>query len=105
MIRHVVLIRFGSDTDEAENEAILQEVVAVANSLNGVRAVVYGNNISPETGMDKGYSVGFLIDFADADARDAYLVHPWHQAVGAKIIAAAEGGAAGVLVFDLALPA
>ncbi|HVX80463.1 MAG TPA: Dabb family protein, partial [Devosiaceae bacterium] len=42
--------------------------------------------------------------FDTAAARDAYLVHPDHQAVGARIVAAAEGGPAGILVFDFELP-
>ena len=33
--------------------------------------------------------------------RDAYLADPVHQAIGARIVAAAEGGIDGVFVFDV----
>jgi hypothetical protein len=58
-----------------------------------------GRNVSPE-GLGKGFDEGFLIDFADAAARDAYLDHPDHKALGARIVGAAEGGADGLFVFD-----
>lgn len=51
--------------------------------------------------MDKGYSAGFILDFLDADARDAYLADPEHQRIGDEIVASAVGGTDGVLVYDL----
>jgi hypothetical protein len=36
--------------------------------------------------------------------RDAYLIHPAHQAIGARIVAETEGGAEGVFVFDVVVP-
>lgn len=47
------------------------------------------------------YADGFIADFVDQVARDEYLLDPEHQRVGARIVAAAEGGVAGVFVFDL----
>jgi hypothetical protein len=54
--------------------------------------------------MDHGYSQGFLIDFVDEAARDDYLADPRHVALGEQIVRLADGGAAGVLVFDLVVP-
>ena len=41
------------------------------------------------------------MDFSDAAARDAYLIHPDHKAAGAKLVAALEGGRDGLMVFDI----
>ncbi|MBA8903683.1 hypothetical protein FHW17_004597 [Phyllobacterium sp. P30BS-XVII] len=51
--------------------------------------------------MDKGYSEGFIIDFADAVARDTYLEDAEHRAIGGRIVASAIAGVEGVFVFDL----
>ncbi len=57
-------------------------------------------NISPE-GLGQGFRDGFMMDFRDEAARDAYLIHPEHQAAGAKLVAALEGGIGGLIVFDI----
>lgn len=41
------------------------------------------------------------MDFPDAAARDAYLVDPAHKEAGDRLVAALEGGVAGLLVFDI----
>lgn len=55
--------------------------------------------------MDKGHSEGFIINFTDADALNAYLVDEEHQRIGAKLVAASEGGKSGILVFDMEVAA
>ena len=67
-----------------------------------MRRVHAGPNVNPE-GRGKGYDEGLLIDFDDAAARDAYLVHPDHQKIGARLVAAASGGTDGLFVFDFDL--
>lgn len=101
MIRHCVFIRFRSAVGEAERQAIADDISALRQKISGFRTVHTGVNVSPEQGMDKGYSAGFIIDFDDASARDAYLVHPDHQKAGQRIVAAAEGGVGGILVYDM----
>ena len=43
---------------------------------------------------------GATFDLIKPWARDGYLPHPAHQKVGAMIVAAAEGGVAGITVVD-----
>jgi hypothetical protein len=62
-------------------------------------AVAGGADVSPE-GLQRGYTHAFTIDFADAAARDGYLVDAEHKALGARLVAAAEGGREGILVVD-----
>lgn len=101
MIRHCVFIRFRTDVSQAEKEGIWTDIRALKAVIPGYLAAFIGNNVSPETGMDKGFSEGFVIDFEDPAVRDAYLVHPDHERAGGRIVAAAEGGVAGVLVYDI----
>jgi hypothetical protein len=101
MIRHCVFLRFRADVPVAQRQALLAEVAALKNHLPGLLAVHVGGNVSPEAGMDKGYGEGFICDFRDAAARDAYLADAEHGKVGAKLVAACEGGIAGILVYDL----
>jgi hypothetical protein len=101
MIRHCVFIRFRPDVTQAEKDGIFAEIAALKARLSGFLAAHVGVNVSPETGMDKGYSDGFIVDFDGPAARDAYLEDEEHRKTGAKIVAAAVGGIEGILVYDL----
>lgn len=104
MIRHCVFIRFKSTVPQAEIDVIFAEISALKTRLAGFLAAHIGANVSPEAGMDKGYARGFIVDFDNAVSRDTYLTDPAHQATGAKLVAAAEGGLEGILVYDLDVP-
>jgi hypothetical protein len=101
MIRHCVFIRFKPTISVAYKTELFNEIDALKHRLPGMVAVHIGINVSPETGMDKGFSDGFIVDFADSFARDAYLEDPEHRETGGRLVAAAEGGVAGILVYDL----
>lgn len=104
MIRHCVFIRFRREIEPEQRRALLAEIAELKDRLPGIQAVHIGANVSPEEGMDKGYSEGFVVDFRNAEARDAYLADPQHQATGRKLVAAAQGGIEGILVYDLDVP-
>ncbi|MGU3399327.1 Dabb family protein [Brucellaceae bacterium D45D] len=99
MIRHIVLIKFKTDLDAAAIEAALNSVLALRDKIEGILAITVGPNNSPE-GLEQGFDHGFVVDFVDAGARDAYLPHPEHVKVGTALVEAAEGGPGGILVFD-----
>ncbi len=101
MIRHCVFIRFKDEVTAQDKATIYQEIADLKGRLPGILDVRSGSNVSPEVGMDKGFSDGFIVDFATASDRDTYLADKDHQKTGAKIVAAAEGGLQGVFVFDL----
>ena len=96
MIRHAVFVRFQPDAD---THKILAALTALKSHIPGIIAISAGADCSPE-GLQRGHTHGFMVDFSDAAARDAYLPHPEHQKVGAMIVAAAEGGIDGVTVID-----
>ena len=100
MIRHIVLLRPASQATPASVKAALDGVAALKGVVSGILGVQLGPNVSPE-GLGQGYTQGFVVDFTNAAARDAYLPHPEHQKAGAALVAVAEGGVAGILVFDL----
>ena len=96
MIRHVVLCRFREDADVA---AVFAALSALKEKIPGILAISCGADNSPE-GLQKGFTHGFTVDFADAAARDAYLPHPAHQAVGKMVVDALDGGLDGLAVID-----
>ncbi len=100
MIRHVVLIRFQPQMTEAAIAAIFEELQAIKAVLPGVRSITAGRSESPEK-IERGYMHGFVADFDDWAALEAYQNHPDHKAVGAQLVANAVGGLDGILVFDL----
>lgn len=100
MIRHIVLIRFQPQMTEAAIAAIFEELQAIKAVLPGVRSITAGRSESPEK-IERGYMHGFVADFDDWAALEAYQNHPDHKAVGAQLVANAVGGLDGILVFDL----
>ena len=100
MIRHCVLAKFRTDVTDAQRQAIFADLAALEHKLDGVIGMAFSANVSPE-GLNKGFGHGFTMDFRDAAARDAYLIHPDHKAAGAKFVAALEGGRDGLIVVDL----
>ena len=100
MIRHIVFARFPADTRSEAIDALFRALDDLRTVLPGMLNFKGGANVSPE-GLSRGFTHSFVADFADVAARDAYLVHPAHQAAGAKLVAAAEGGIDGLIVVDI----
>lgn len=93
---HVVLMRPRPSIEAAHVDELWLALRSLAHEIGGIEDVSCGENASPE-GLDQGYTLGFVVRFADAAARDAYLPHPAHVAVIPLVQAVAEQ----VLVFDL----
>jgi hypothetical protein len=100
MIRHCVFVKYRAGVTRAERDAIYASLELLISKIPGMLSVEFGPNVSPE-GLGKGFDEGFFVEFNDAKARDAYLVDPDHQAIGARIVGLADGGVDGILVFDL----
>ncbi|MER8442169.1 Dabb family protein [Mesorhizobium sp. M1066] len=100
MIRHCVFVKLRNDVAATERTAIHADLEALRQVIDGMDAVKFSANVSPEP-FARGFTHGFTIDFRDAAARDAYLVHEAHQRAGARLVAALEGGTDGLMVFDL----
>lgn len=103
MIRHIVLVKFRPEISDEDKQAIYEALDGLRSHLRGVGEFRAGPNVSVETNLIRGNHDAFYIDFADVAARDAYLADELHRAVGARIVAAAEGGIDGITVFDMEL--
>jgi Stress responsive A/B Barrel Domain len=102
MIRHCVFVKFRDDVATAERAAIHADLEALRQVVDGMCKVELSANVSPEP-FARDFTHGFTVDFRDAAARDAYLVHEAHQRAGARLVAALEGGTGGLMVLDLEL--
>lgn len=102
MIRHLVALKFPESTSEAAKAALMQDLAGLSDRIDGILDFQVRANVSVEDAMVRGFRDLFWFDFRDEGVRDAYLVDPVHQAIGARIVAELEGGADGVFVFDFA---
>lgn len=96
MVEHIVLIRPRAGVDAAATSALWSAQAGLVGKIPGIEGVQVGENTSPE-GLDRGFTLGFVVRFVDAASRDGYLPHPDHLAVVPLVQAVAEA----VLVFDL----
>lgn len=99
MIRHIVLIRFRADVSDALAEDLLSPLRQLSARLGF--AAAWGKSQSPEQ-IERGYLHGFTADFIDWAALATYQADDEHKAFGAGLVAQAQGGIDGILVFDLA---
>ncbi len=100
MIRHIVLIRFRPELGETEIATLFAELHQIRGKISGLLSIASGRSDSPEK-MERGYLHGFVLNFSDWDALQAYQDCPDHQEFGAKLVAGAQEGKEGILVFDL----
>jgi len=77
-------MKFKEGTPEEQIQTIFDGILDISESIPGIEDYVSGPNSSPE-GLSQGYTHAFIITFADAAARDAYLPHPEHERVKALI--------------------
>lgn len=103
MIRHIVALRFRLGTSDQIKAGLYADLAGLRGHIDGIQSFHAGPNVSVEP-LSRGFDDVFWFDFRDAGVRDAYLVDPAHQAIGARIVAQTEGGAEGVFVFDVEIP-
>jgi Stress responsive A/B Barrel Domain len=100
MIRHLVLVKFPVNARAETIEGLFRELDGLKAVVPGMLSFKGGANVSPE-GLSRGFTHAFVVDFADIAARDAYLAHPAHQAAGARLVGATQGGIDGLVVIDV----
>jgi hypothetical protein len=102
-VRHIVLCRFKSDVAAARRLAFFEQIRRLADLPDiAFSRFQSGLNVSPE-GCSLQFTEGYMMDFASGDACFAYLAHPTCRAIRARLIEVLDGGAAGLLVFDIPL--
>ncbi len=96
MIQHIVLLKLKPGTTPEQKQALHDGLVGLKDIIPGIESVTDGDDCSPE-GKQHGFDWGFVMAFADEAARDGYLPHPDHKALGQTFIRPI---ADDVLVFD-----
>lgn len=100
MILHCVFFNFRQDVAPEARHDILQELARFSQTLDGVLSFDCGPNRDFEK-KSQSYDSGFVIRFTTREALDTYAVHPTHQALGQQLCDLVQGGAEGIIVFDL----
>lgn len=79
-INHVVLLGWTPEATEHQKQACAEALAGLKAIIPGILAYSGGDQNSLEA-PGQGIDFGFVMTFADAAARDAYLPHPGHQRV------------------------
>ncbi|RCK69637.1 Dabb family protein [Desertihabitans brevis] len=83
-VTHVVLVEWEPGREDVVEESVRPAIRGMADTIPGIVDLVEGHSSSPE-GLEDGLGYGLVVTFADAAARDAYLVDERHTGVGAQI--------------------
>ncbi|MDR3228558.1 MAG: Dabb family protein [Puniceicoccales bacterium] len=84
VLRHVVFFGFNENLTPAQVKEVEDAFAALPAQIKEVKAFEWGTDCSPER-LQKGHTHAFVLKFATAKDRDAYLVHPAHKAFGKLI--------------------
>src|SRR5687768_11908743 len=98
-IKHAVILKFKPSVTAAKIQQNFAALADLREKIPGLLDFSGGPYSSPE-GFNKGFTHGFIMTFADAASRDAYLPHPDHEVVKQMILPDLDGGVAGVIAFD-----
>jgi len=85
LLRHVVLIKFKDSSSAADIDKVVTAFAALPTKISEIKGFEWGTDVSPE-GKAEGLTHCFLLTFATAADRDAYLPHPAHQEFGALVV-------------------
>jgi len=98
-VKHVVLLRFKPETPAPVIKEIFGALAGLKEEIPGILDFS-GGAYSSHEGLNKGFTHGFVMTFADEASRNAYLPHPAHEVVKAQIWKVLDGGLDGVVAFD-----
>lgn len=88
-VKHITLVQFKAETTPDQIDQVFGSLLDLSETIPGIEDFISGPNNSPE-GLNAGHTHAFVMTFADASARDAYLTHPDHQAFAKNALPAFE---------------
>lgn len=94
-VKHIALFKFKDGATAEQINQLFDDILDITENIDVIEDYVAGANNSPE-GLSQGYTHGFIMQFADAAARDAYLAHAEHERIKNLLLAHADS----VLAFD-----
>lgn len=92
---HVVCFKFNEGVTQEQIDKVRKDFSALRKKVPGIVNYRAGINNSPE-GLNKGFTHCFIVTFANAKGRDAYLPDPAHQ----EFVKTLDGLIADVFVID-----
>lgn len=78
-LQHVILLGFKPIAKAEEIAAVETAFCGLFHKIDGIIDFKWGTNASPEN-LNQGYTHCFVLTFNSTEDRDAYLIHPDHQA-------------------------
>ena len=78
-VQHIVLLKFKPGADDRA-KPLIAALDGLRQHLNGFLHFSAGPYSSPE-GLNRGFTHGCVMTFADTAARNHYLTHPDHEKV------------------------
>jgi hypothetical protein len=79
LLRHIVMYKFKDGLPGAQLQEVIDAFGGLPKKIDTIVGYEAGTNVSPE-GKSEGFTHVFVVTFKTAADRDAYLVHPAHQA-------------------------
>ncbi|MEM1428253.1 MAG: Dabb family protein [Pseudomonadota bacterium] len=101
MLAHCVFLDFAKEHDTEARMAVLRGLERLGDEVDGMLAFHYGPNRDFEH-KTPAHTEGFIVMFRDRDAHLEYERHPKHVELGGQLVAMCNGGADGILVYDIA---
>lgn len=98
-VKHAVLLRLRRDVPATQVTEVFAALDQLRQKIPGLLDFSGGPYSSPE-GLNRGFTHGFIMTFADEPSRNTYLSHPDHEVVKQRILAILDGGIDGVIAFD-----
>ena len=80
-LNHVVSFKFKETATPSQIHQVEAAFRDLKTKIKEIRSYEWGTNVSSEK-HDKGFTHGFILTFRTEKDRNAYLVHPDHQAFG-----------------------
>lgn len=78
-LRHVVLFGWKPNANKDSIQMAIKAFGELPQKIKSIKKYEWGENNSPEL-LNQGQTHCFLLTFSSEKDRDAYLVHPVHQA-------------------------
>ena len=95
VLRHVVMYKFKDNLPQGQLQEVIDAFAGLPKKVDTIIGFEHGTNVSPE-GKSEGFTHVFVVTFKNEADRDAYLVHPAHDAY-VKVV---QGRRDKVIVFD-----
>src|SRR5207237_448519 len=79
VLRHIVMYQFKPDVTQAQLQDVIDAFAALPKKIDTIVGFEHGANVSKE-GKSDGFTHVFVVTFKTEADRDAYILHPAHEA-------------------------